>query len=130
MTIRLPTSPKPSHSPTNLLVKILLILLILLLLPKLVEVRSNAANRRRHAQDKKYRTAKRTCESDTYKCGTIIPEENMNCVTQCISQSCFENIYSDNLLEDGEIDLKRDAAFESCVKKEMYLEKMRSRKKN
>ena len=87
-----------------LFVKILLVLLILLWLPELV---SGGRKKRR----KEIRTVKQhshrnrlECESD---CSSLIPEEAMDCIQQCVSSDCYQEIYGDSPLEPGEMDLDR-----------------------
>mmetsp|Transcript_21952 Transcript_21952/g.32074 ORF Transcript_21952/g.32074 Transcript_21952/m.32074 type:complete len:139 (+) Transcript_21952:44-460(+) len=121
-----PKSPVKQYDKyTIYLVKLLFVLLLLLLLPKLVSTKGAAAKRRRRL-DKQFRILKRDCEESTsgeYKCGTMIYEENMSCVSACVSQACHEDIYAGNLLEDGEVDFHRARVFENCVKREIRAEK-------
>mmetsp|Transcript_14110 Transcript_14110/g.18818 ORF Transcript_14110/g.18818 Transcript_14110/m.18818 type:complete len:131 (-) Transcript_14110:309-701(-) len=111
----------PSHSPPKnyalLLVKILFILLILFLLPELVE--SKSGNKKDRRLKKKYMSIVHDCEVDFDKCGNLILEESMSCVSKCASPSCFEEIYASNPLEDGEVDDYRNRLFEKCAKREM-----------
>ena len=43
----------------------------------------------------------------------------MNCVYQCISELCYDEVYSTMPLEDGEIDTYRYRLFTTCVRKEL-----------
>jgi hypothetical protein len=45
-------------------------------------------------------------------------DEGMNCVYNCLSSECYNTIYGDNPLEDGEIDVVRYRTFQNCVRKE------------
>uniref|UniRef100_A0A7S3P5K9 Uncharacterized protein n=1 Tax=Amphora coffeiformis TaxID=265554 RepID=A0A7S3P5K9_9STRA len=96
-------------------VKILLVLLILFLLPKLVE-----AKRRR--KDQPRRTAiearKLRLHCETQVCGACIMEENLNCVSMCLSPACFETVYGNEPLEDGELDFERTKQFDDCFMEE------------
>ena len=76
---------------------------------------SSARRRRKRAAEKRYRKAKEDCTIN--KCGAFPPEENMNCIFQCISSVCFDAVYASDPLEDGEIDSKRERIFSKCVKK-------------
>jgi hypothetical protein len=51
-------------------------------------------------------------------------EESMNCILFCVSPACYESVYGDMPLEDGEIDLVRDAAYETCLQKELRQKRM------
>ena len=124
-TVRAPqirVQKKTSNRFLLLLVKILLVLVILLLLPKLVKARSklNYRNKkqRRHAEVV-LNDARMSCEMNA--CVHFIPEEAMNCVQLCLSPACYQKVYGDEPLEDGEIDVDRAKTFEVCVKEEMRL---------
>lgn len=114
MSIPLPPSPKPSQSITSLFIKLLLIVTILLLFPKGV-----VAGKKKKRLDRRVSNMKRTCANDMNHCGKLIPEENMACVSMCMSPTCHETHYQENPLEDGEIDPRRWNNFESCVRNEL-----------
>lgn len=120
--------PQSSNGFLLLAVKILLVLLILFLLPKLVEGKGRGRfkkkNRRRRTEVIFYDT-RQICEMET--CVGMIPEESMNCVQLCISPACYQEVYGDVPLEDGEIDIDRARQFEVCVKEEMRLARKRQR---
>jgi hypothetical protein len=44
--------------------------------------------------------------------------ENSNCVNQCVSRACFDEVYKGKELEDGEINLPQEHRFKSCIRKE------------
>jgi hypothetical protein len=104
--------------------KVLLVLLILFMLPKLVygkKMKYNArgaryrkANRRTGAD---IQSTRMTCEYEV--CSFLIPEESLNCVQACISPVCYQGIYGDDPLEDGELDTNRAKEFDACAKEEM-----------
>ena len=113
-----------------LLVKILLVLVILLLLPRLVKARSKLNHkkmkqRRKNRVDVVLADTREVCEY--YTCIQFLAEEAMNCVQLCISPACYQEIYGDNPLEDGEIDIDRAKTFEICVKNEMREVRKRQR---
>lgn len=61
---------------------------------------------------------KETCNKNT--CNHIkYTEEAQNCINSCMSLLCYEEIYGNNPLEDGEIDLIRQRLFQTCVRKEI-----------
>ena len=103
-----------------LAVKILLVLLILFLLPKLVygkRAKYNARNKRRRGAEADFQSIRKACEYEI--CSYLIPEESMNCVQVCISPACYQSMYGDEPLEDGEIDIERAKRFETCAKEEL-----------
>ena len=77
-------------------------------------------------RDRAFRARRRECE--TQKCSGMQPGTNMNCVNQCISQSCFDEIYAEEPLEDGEVDSKRSRLFQSCARKSLVAEREKRRR--
>ena len=96
-------------------VKILFVLIILFLLPKLVDGK-------RRKKDQPRRTAlearKLRMHCETQVCAAYIREENLNCVSMCLSPACFETVYGDNPLEDSQLDFERAKLFDDCYLKE------------
>ena len=152
----------------QLIVKILLIFIILFTLPKLVTTettnmmamlsttkeRSRRANmsqqQHRHHIYKRFhyklRSLRDDCQNNLNKpCALLIPEESLNCVNQCISPACYDQVYtlhsttvmesnenrdriattasaivvSREPLENGEIDVARANEFDQCVRNEL-----------
>eukprot|EP01031_Cornospumella_fuschlensis_P038593 gene38593-46918_t len=68
-------------------------------------------------KDKKWRLKKASCEKQD--CSHLVPEEAYNCVNKCTSEKCYDEVYKDNPLEDGEIDNARNRAFLSCLREEV-----------
>lgn len=96
-------------------VKVLLVLVILFLLPELVS--GNKRNRKRRRRDEmEIRTVRSDCAIQV--CKAVVVEESMNCVLSCISPACYNRVYEDEPLEDGEIDVRRARDFEDCLKDE------------
>ena len=77
-------------------------------------------------RDRAFRARRRECE--TQKCAGMQPGTNMNCVNACISQSCFDEIYAEEPLEDGEVDSKRSRLFQSCARKSLVAEREKRRR--
>mmetsp|Transcript_26525 Transcript_26525/g.79532 ORF Transcript_26525/g.79532 Transcript_26525/m.79532 type:complete len:112 (-) Transcript_26525:73-408(-) len=75
-----------------------------------------AAPRHSSHRDRAFRNAKRECEQTA--CAALPPGTNANCVHACVSQSCYDEIYAAEPLEDGEVDARRARAFQSCQRKE------------
>jgi len=114
-------NPSSSSSSTNyyvlLAVKICLVVVILLWLAPLVT--GDNKNRQRHKRNElKLRNLRSECQN-TGACSLLVPEESLNCVNQCLSETCFAAIFGAKPLEDGEIDLVRGAQFEDCVQEEL-----------
>jgi hypothetical protein len=125
-------SSADSQTPSWLLplVKLLLVLLILFMLPKLVFLMlpkfvmtaARRETRRRHRRTAvELRQARWACQVENPVCSTLIPEESMNCVNECVSPDCYENVYSPNPLENGEINIERAKQFQDCVKEELRI---------
>ncbi len=57
-------------------------------------------------------------------CQAFNQDENMNCVNECTSKKCYDEIYAPSPLEDGEIDHKRLKDFLSCVRLEIREQKL------
>jgi hypothetical protein len=100
-------------------VKILLILLILFSLPKLVTVSAESAKQRRKRTELKLRKLRWACQNERLECARLVPQESLNCVNLCVSVACYQQVYGEYPLEDGEVDVKRAMAFEGCVKNEL-----------
>jgi len=109
-------------------IAILLILSLCLVQPD-VALGSSARKRKKRLAEKRYRKLKQDCETLEEKCGLLLPGENMNCVFKCISPTCYEAIYTDEPLEDGEVDLKRESLLAKCAKKELKLMMQRKRRR-
>ena len=77
-------------------------------------------------RDRAFRARRRECETQT--CAGMQPGTNMNCVNACISQSCFDEIYAEEPLEDGEVDSKRTRLFQSCARKSLIAEREKRRR--
>jgi len=82
----------------------------------LAAARPSGARSKRHKYDRFWKTRKRECERDV--CGHMIPEEAYNCVNECTSTTCYNEVYSAEPLEDGEIDLERSRVYTACLRRE------------
>ena len=78
-----------------------------------------AKNKKKKRLERRVKGLKQSCVVDLDKCGRLIPEENMSCVSKCLSEECHEIHFARNPLEDGEVDFKRWSAFENCVKRNL-----------
>lgn len=110
-------SQQSSTTPYLLLAaKIVLALIILFLLPKFVTGGEHGG--RRKLSELRLRRFRSDCQNDS-ECALMIPEESLNCVNQCVSPTCYVQIYHEEPLEAGEIDFPRAQAFDACVKKQL-----------
>lgn len=67
--------------------------------------------------DKIWKVTAEECRTSD-ACKMLIPDENANCVNRCTSEKCYEKIYANKPLEDGEIDYDRNRAFTNCLREE------------
>ena len=100
-----------------------ILVVVLLLLPSLVLSKSKRAK-----TDSQWKARKRDCERSIDLCGGIIPEEAQNCVNKCVAEECYEEVYANDPLEDGEIDPERGRTFTACTRK-VYRERKRKRER-
>lgn len=70
---------------------------------------------------------RKNCETEV--CGSYIPEESLNCISLCLSPSCYEQVYGDDTgpLEPGEIDYERTKRFDECFMEESKMARQRRR---
>jgi hypothetical protein len=94
------------------------LLLTLLAILALKLIKSEAGNNK----DRIWRTRKIKCEKSD--CAHLVPDEASNCVNQCTSRKCYEEIYSETPLEDGEIDNLRSRAYVACLREEAKQERV------
>jgi hypothetical protein len=66
--------------------------------------------------DRVWKNKKQVCER--VNCNNFLPDEAMNCVNNCTSAVCYEEVYGLMPLEDGEIDDRRSRDFTSCLRRE------------
>ena len=78
-----------------------------------------SAKRRNNGGSRTAATRKKECEqscADADPDDAVMPREN--CVQQCLSAECYQQVYAGNELEPGEIDTKRSREFTQCVTKQ------------
>lgn len=68
---------------------------------------------RKKRDDKKYRNARQRCEM-SLECQNLYGVENTKCVRMCISETCYNELYGDDPLEEGEIDVRLNS-FKGCL---------------
>lgn len=81
---------------------------------------SSAGNSRRQITDEEIREKKSTCYEDIenglwgWQCkSSSIAKEN--CALRCLNAVCYEHIYGDDPLEEGELDYRRGREFKFCM---------------
>ncbi len=82
----------------------------------LSEIVLGKGNNNVQARDRVWKAKKTLCEEED--CAHLRPEENYNCVNKCVSPACYEKIYANKPLEDGEIDHDRCRYYLACVRSE------------
>jgi len=65
--------------------------------------------------DRIWKTKRNECENKV--CGNMLPDESYNCVNECISKLCYDEVYAKDPLEDGEIDNVRARVFTNCLRR-------------
>jgi hypothetical protein len=70
-------------------------------------------------QDKAWKAKKIICEQSV--CGHLVIDEANNCINECTSKVCYDEIYASNPLEDGEFDTSRGKKFINCMRRESKL---------
>ena len=76
----------------------------------------------RHKVERQIKQRKDNCETFLCKQYKNVKDEGMNCVNACVSQSCYNEIYATEPLEDGEIDTLRAAKYVKCTHAEFQTE--------
>ena len=79
--------------------------------------------------DRVWRTKRREC-LESEKCKLINKDENDNCVNECTSLSCFNQVYGSEPLEPGEVDFHRWRQFTLCARKEVAEQKRKQREES
>lgn len=128
--VQVSSSSTPSrNSYVILLVKIILVLLILLWMAPIVD---GAKKRRRRSRGPQRKSARQEMQYQRLDCEeecltVLLPEESMDCVQKCRSQSCYDGIYAPDGLEPGEIDLPKADAFDVCHLNEIMQDRRKDR---
>jgi hypothetical protein len=68
---------------------------------------------RKKRDDKKYRAAKQRCEMNG-ECQGIFGVDQVKCIRMCISEECYNELYSSDPLEEGEVDVRFNS-FKGCL---------------
>ncbi|XP_022317730.2 uncharacterized protein LOC111120957 [Crassostrea virginica] len=68
---------------------------------------------RKKRDDRKYKNAKALCDTRP-ECLAKYGAEQSACVRKCISEFCYNELYAEDPLEDGEIDVRLNS-FKGCL---------------
>ena len=68
---------------------------------------------RKKRDDKKYRAAKQRCEMSS-ECQGIFGVKQVECIRMCISETCYNELYANDPLEEGEIDVRLNS-YKGCL---------------
>ncbi|XP_076434711.1 uncharacterized protein LOC143274699 [Babylonia areolata] len=68
---------------------------------------------RKKRDDKKYRNAKQRCEMSS-ECHGLWGVDHTKCVRICISETCYNELYGDDPLEEGEVDVRLNS-YKGCL---------------
>ena len=94
--------------------------LLLALLVAATLLQGVSAKKRNNGGSRMAATRKKECEQVT--CADADPDDGElpreNCIQQCLSAECYQQVYAGNELEPGEIDTKRSREFTQCVTKQ------------
>ena len=64
-----------------------------------------------------------------YCVSSVVPEERINCILDCMSPTCYQQVYSDDPLEDGEVDPERYIMYEQCLRQDIKERNNKDKKK-
>ena len=68
--------------------------------------------------ENKLKTMKKKCETNTY-CSELDSNDRQNCILKCLSLPCYEELYKENPLEEGEFDI-RYTSFKGCFSEQKF----------
>ncbi len=102
------------HSISNVIVLIILFLLLLLFSEATrpyYEYKRYSYSKKK-TNERKIRNLKQQCESR--ECKEFYGLDNNICVRKCMSEFCYNELYDNDELEEGEIDVRYDS-FKGCI---------------
>ncbi|XP_033096864.1 uncharacterized protein LOC117101097 [Anneissia japonica] len=73
--------------------------------------------------EKKYKNELMKCER-SQECSQLASLEKINCARRCLALDCYQELYHNDMLEEGEVDV-RVTSFKGCWQK-YYLKGIRS----
>lgn len=69
---------------------------------------------RKKRDDKRYKTARQRCEVGDTRCQGLWGPEHTRCIRLCMSEFCYNELYGEDELEEGEIDVRLNS-FKGCL---------------
>ena len=108
------------------LVLVALAMALLVLAGTLVATPAAAKTPRQKNLDRTINQARKECERSM--CIHLPEEEAANCVHECLSPTCFGEVYGAEPLEPGELDHLRSRNFNACTRREGRKEQEASQK--
>ncbi|GFO19901.1 structural maintenance of chromosomes protein [Plakobranchus ocellatus] len=93
---------------------IVLILLTEVCLGMITEYKFKRYTYRKKRDDKRYKSARQRCEVGDSRCQGLWTVEHTRCIRKCMSEFCYNELYGDDPLEEGEIDVRLNS-FKGCL---------------
>ncbi|RUS76385.1 hypothetical protein EGW08_015865 [Elysia chlorotica] len=93
---------------------LVLLLLCELCLGWVTEYKYKRYTYRKKRDDKRYKTARQRCEVGDSQCQGLWGVDHTKCIRRCMSEVCYNEIYKDDELEEGEIDVRLNS-FKGCL---------------
>lgn len=104
---------KPSHLKCLWVLLVLVLLVDCLTEAAKVEYQYKKYTYRKKRDDKIYKNKKQPCEVNP-DCLAKRGAQQAVCIRQCVSETCYQDIYGEDELEEGEIDVRLNS-FKGCV---------------
>ncbi|KAK3710514.1 hypothetical protein RRG08_021328 [Elysia crispata] len=103
-------------NPCLLWIARVLVLLLLseLCLSSVIEYKFKRYTYRKKRDDKRYKSVRQRCEVGDSQCQGLWGVEHTKCIRRCMSEFCYNELYGDDELEDGEIDVRLNS-FKGCL---------------
>merc|ERR1712166_625641 len=99
--------------------RLVMLLLLVSMLMSVAMGRNPGGNKKKrrnnNRSDKEYRNAFAKCEKNS-TCTALVKEEVPRCALQCMSSSCYTQVYGDDQLEPGELDHHRRKLYKDCFR--------------
>ncbi|KAH9490197.1 hypothetical protein Btru_049406 [Bulinus truncatus] len=68
---------------------------------------------RKKRDDKRYKSARQRCEMEA-ECQGLWGVKHTKCIRMCMSEFCYNELYGEDELEEGEIDVRLNS-FKGCL---------------
>ncbi|CAL1548577.1 unnamed protein product [Lymnaea stagnalis] len=97
----------------TLLLSFILLLLLGLLCECVTEYTFKRYTYRKKRDDKRYKSARQRCEMEA-ECQGLWGVKHTSCTRMCMSEFCYNELYGQDELEEGEIDVRLNS-FKGCL---------------